>query len=471
MSTDTIVFLGPSLNQAEAKLILPHALYLAPVQCGDVLKVLRLKPKLIAIIDGFFENTAAVWHKEILYALEQGVRVYGAASMGALRASELHSFGMLGVGEIYQDFLTGKITDDDEVCVLHRPAASNYEPITDAMVNIRATIKQALNDNVIDAATATFILNISKTQNYKERSLKTALEIAKQQGFSEQITENFKTWLAKVGIINQKYQDAKRLLQDLTALNISKPVASTKPRVNHSLYLRTLQLDIMCRPFAEENVALPLAERVALHARLLGKEYILNRHLAYLLAAKQAIVTQNKNLTAAAVNKECYVQYMSIWLDLDKNEIADPRIQFILSLVADLWACLDLYIEHLDIKITSEALQIFVDKFRREHQLSTADSTYAWMKEQQLDGPQFEKMLISFCHLDFFVLKNNFDQLGTFINSERWWFLDALKLTGTFERAAQLVNNKEKCNEAMSLLKQQSKTPFDEYLYELDFAT
>ena len=38
----------------------------------------------IAIIDGYFERMAAVWHKEILVALERGIAVWGAASMGAL---------------------------------------------------------------------------------------------------------------------------------------------------------------------------------------------------------------------------------------------------------------------------------------------------------------------------------------------------------------------------------------------------
>ena len=31
---------------------------------------------------------------EVLYALANGVRVFGASSMGALRAAELHAFGM-----------------------------------------------------------------------------------------------------------------------------------------------------------------------------------------------------------------------------------------------------------------------------------------------------------------------------------------------------------------------------------------
>ena len=50
---ETIIFLGPSLSLEEARAILPSACFLPPVRCGDVVRCLRLKPKVIVIIDGF----------------------------------------------------------------------------------------------------------------------------------------------------------------------------------------------------------------------------------------------------------------------------------------------------------------------------------------------------------------------------------------------------------------------------------
>src|SRR5690348_14464795 len=94
------IFLGPTLSVTQASQILP-ARYFAPVRCGDILACLRLKPRVIGIIDGFFDRSASVWHKEILWALEAGVRVFGASSMGALRAAELEVFGMEGYGDIF----------------------------------------------------------------------------------------------------------------------------------------------------------------------------------------------------------------------------------------------------------------------------------------------------------------------------------------------------------------------------------
>jgi hypothetical protein len=75
--------------------------------------------RTIGLIDGFFGNVPAPWHKEILYAMGRGVKVYGAASMGAIRAAELHRYGMKGAGRIFQAYRLGLLTDDDEVCVLH----------------------------------------------------------------------------------------------------------------------------------------------------------------------------------------------------------------------------------------------------------------------------------------------------------------------------------------------------------------
>ena len=149
----SFVFLGPSLPLAEARRIL-DAVYLPPVSMGDVYRLMARGPRVIAIIDGLFERTPAVWHKEILFALSRGVRVLGASSMGALRAAELAAFGMEGVGEIFEAFHRGELEDDDEVAVAHAPAADGYRSLSDAMVNLRAGLREARDAGRISAAVA-----------------------------------------------------------------------------------------------------------------------------------------------------------------------------------------------------------------------------------------------------------------------------------------------------------------------------
>ena len=82
-----IVFLGPSLLHADAATILDSEIR-APAAAGDVLAATLKRPPAIVLVDGLFERVPAVWHKEILFAIESGVPVYGASSMGALRATD-----------------------------------------------------------------------------------------------------------------------------------------------------------------------------------------------------------------------------------------------------------------------------------------------------------------------------------------------------------------------------------------------
>ena len=102
-----VIFLGPSLPLEEARQIL-DAVYLPPAQQADIVSVVGMhRPDVIGLVDGEFGQSLSVWHKEILYALDRGIHVFGASSMGALRAAETDMFGMIGVGEVYRQFASG----------------------------------------------------------------------------------------------------------------------------------------------------------------------------------------------------------------------------------------------------------------------------------------------------------------------------------------------------------------------------
>ena len=116
---------------------------LPPAGVGDIARAVRRGPRAIALIDGMFERVLPVWHKEILWAMARGVHVFGAASMGALRAAELHAFGMQGVGRIFEAYRYGELEADDEVAVLHGPADLGFVAVTEALVNVRATLRRA----------------------------------------------------------------------------------------------------------------------------------------------------------------------------------------------------------------------------------------------------------------------------------------------------------------------------------------
>src|SRR5690606_7891959 len=116
-----VVFAGPSLPPGELRARFPEFSFAGPAQCGDVYRAARQRPRAIGLIDGYFDHRLSVWHKELLWALSQAIPVYGAASMGALRAAELDVHGMIGVGVVYELFRRGELEEDDEVAVVHGP--------------------------------------------------------------------------------------------------------------------------------------------------------------------------------------------------------------------------------------------------------------------------------------------------------------------------------------------------------------
>lgn len=96
------------------------------------------------LLDGYYYTVPSVTHKELLYALDAGVRVVGAASMGALRAAEMAPCGMEGVGWVYERLADGSIEGDDEVAILHGDADCGYQPLTVALVEVRAAAEELL---------------------------------------------------------------------------------------------------------------------------------------------------------------------------------------------------------------------------------------------------------------------------------------------------------------------------------------
>ena len=206
-----VVFLGPTLSVVEARRIF-EGTYLGPVSQGDVYRASRQRPEAIAIIDGYFNQVPAVWHKEILWALANGIPVFGSSSMGALRAAELHQFGMVGIGRVFEAFLHGVLEDDDEVALLHESSAAGYQAITEAMVNVRATLKEAERQNVLLPASRLALEAIMKELNYRHRRYATMLQIARdRQAIRRDELDAIERWLP-AGRVDQKAADAVEML-------------------------------------------------------------------------------------------------------------------------------------------------------------------------------------------------------------------------------------------------------------------
>ena len=168
-----IVYAGLSLPFDEAKEILDstddvEVIYKRPIQRGDLGQALKEHPDIIAIIDGVFHQNSAVGHKEILNVMKNGVKVYGASSMGALRASELDTLGMTGVGYVYTQYATGEVDSDDDVAVMLD--SETLEAISVPLINMKYVFTNAVSEGIITDEEKEELLKISKKTYYPQRN-------------------------------------------------------------------------------------------------------------------------------------------------------------------------------------------------------------------------------------------------------------------------------------------------------------
>ena len=214
-SPTAVIFAGPSLPPA-VRPSGPALQWRPPVKQGEVYRAALTRPAIIGIIDGYFEVTPTVWHKEILWAMTQGIHVYGSASIGALRAAELSSFGMVGVGRIFVAYRDGILADDDEVAVLHGPEELGYPAVTEAMVNIRATLEQAVAEGIVEGWLASRLTEIGKALFYKERSWEAIFRLAAGGGLPPRPLADLVAW-SRRRQVDQKRADALKMVAAIRA--------------------------------------------------------------------------------------------------------------------------------------------------------------------------------------------------------------------------------------------------------------
>ncbi|HEY0096491.1 MAG TPA: TfuA-like protein [Archangium sp.] len=207
------VFVGPTLHGLEGRREL-EVVFLPPAAQGDVYRAALERPRAIGLIDGYFESVPSVWHKEILWAMAEGIPVFGSASMGALRAAELASFGMEGVGAIFEAFHRGELMDDDEVAIAHASAEDDFRPLSEALVNIRATLAGAEREGVVDAPVRGALQRLAQELYYPERSWSALLERAGDAGLPPEPLRRLREWLPR-GRVDQKRADALAMLRQM----------------------------------------------------------------------------------------------------------------------------------------------------------------------------------------------------------------------------------------------------------------
>ena len=198
-----LVFTGPTLSEDEVLEILPHATVFAPIAGGDLWRLNPSPEDTLVVIDGYYFQTIAIRHKELAALCDKGVRVIGAGSMGALRACELAPFGMIGVGKIFNWYLTGVIDGDDEIAVVHDKDAETFHSYTIALVNLRSTLSAAVAAGACDGDFAANVIQSVRGMPFSARTQPQIVEAVSQ-------LHGYESGHQLESIINDHYVDQKR---------------------------------------------------------------------------------------------------------------------------------------------------------------------------------------------------------------------------------------------------------------------
>lgn len=209
-----VLFVGPSLYGETPDLA--GITVRPPARQGDIARAVLDGAGAIGLVDGFFDAVAAPWHKEILFALGRGVTMLGASSMGALRAAECAVFGMLPIGDIAQQYLTGALDDDAAVAISHGPEELGYPPLTEPLVNVKPTLDRLLELQLISAPEHARIWDRAGRLYFKDRSIEALLPEERPEVLGAYRTHK----------VNRKAKDALLLV---TELKTCKALASSHP--------------------------------------------------------------------------------------------------------------------------------------------------------------------------------------------------------------------------------------------------
>ena len=205
-----LIYGGLSLSFDESREILDstdniEVIYKRPIKRGDLGHDIKENPDIIGIIDGVFHQNSAVGHREILDVMKRGIKVFGASSMGALRASELDSLGMVGIGYCYNQYASGAIDSDDDVAVMLD--SESLEALSVPLISMNYVFTNAVSEGIITENEKDELVQISKETFYPKRNYAKTLS---ESGLDEDKKNELINFIREHEDI--KKHDAKELL-------------------------------------------------------------------------------------------------------------------------------------------------------------------------------------------------------------------------------------------------------------------
>jgi hypothetical protein len=169
-SAPIIIFAGPSIKTIPEQYYSNMLIY-PPIKAGDLEPLLKLTPGICVIIDGLFGKNRAIAPFECIDLINLGWRLIGASSIGALRAADLYTMGMIGIGEIYNMYRLGTCTSDADVAVVYDTSGTHTKELTISIVHIMSLLQWLEDSALIDQIKSRKLLHKARQIIWFERTL------------------------------------------------------------------------------------------------------------------------------------------------------------------------------------------------------------------------------------------------------------------------------------------------------------
>lgn len=195
-----VAFAGPSLAATD-RAAHPDVDWRPPAEAGDLLRLCAAEGDIVCLIDGYFDYRPAVRHKELLLLLSRGVTILGASSIGALRAAEMDSLGMIGIGPIYRAFASGRLYADDEVALIHAPEEWAWKALSLPLVDCRAELHRSVKSRFLRPEEAREAFRAARSIHYADREWQRLLG---ETGLSGLRQKAILDWIQAFGISRKR---------------------------------------------------------------------------------------------------------------------------------------------------------------------------------------------------------------------------------------------------------------------------
>lgn len=209
----TLLFGGPSLYGMDLS-PWPQLECHGPIRHGDLFRAGLRAGDAVLIVDGLYQHYPPIRFKELLALLRIGVRIYGAASMGALRAAELGTLGMVGVGRVYDWYASGELESDGDVALAHAEAEDGYRPLTLPIVSL---LHAARSVGVLSVERVDTLIAYARTIPFSLRSAQALVISSRPNPDLHRDVSAVCTYLAESPEHDVKRRDVRALLATVSA--------------------------------------------------------------------------------------------------------------------------------------------------------------------------------------------------------------------------------------------------------------